>query len=77
MMRLHLGGHLSWYDSQKRSWLEIQLVEPIALSTLVKQLGLPIAEIAVAAVNSQLVAMDDAHVMDSDRVELFPPIGGG
>jgi aldehyde:ferredoxin oxidoreductase len=28
-VRLHLGGHLSWYDPQKRSWLELHLSEPI------------------------------------------------
>ena len=76
-MHLHLGGHLSWYDPQKRSQLEIHLSEPIPLVALVEELGLPPAEIAVAAVNGAMVSLEDARVSDVDRVELFPPIGGG
>ncbi|MDE3092045.1 MAG: MoaD/ThiS family protein [Chloroflexota bacterium] len=76
-MRLHLGGHLSWYDPQKRSWLDIRLSEPTRLSALLDRLGVPVAEIAVAAVNGAAVALEDARVTDSDRVELFPPVGGG
>lgn len=76
-MKLHLGGHLSWYDPQKRAWQEIPLPEPIALRELVLRLGLPAGEIATAAVNGQLVTLQTARVADTDRVELFPPIGGG
>ena len=76
-MRLHLGGHLSWFDPQKRSNLEIQLTQPRQLTDLLQELGVPIAEIAVAAVNGQAIALEDARVTDADRVELYPPVGGG
>ncbi len=76
-MRLHLGGHLSWYDSQKRSWLELSLSEPVTLIELVRQLDLPLGEIAISAVNGQVVSLEEARVSDGDRVELYPPIGGG
>ena len=76
-MRLHLGGHLSWYDPQKRSWLELHLSEPIPLVELVRQLGLPEGEIAVVAVNRRAISLEEAIVSDGDRVELFPPLGGG
>ncbi len=76
-MRLHLGGHLSWYDQQKRSWLELSLSEPVALIELVRQLELPVGEIAISAVNGQVVSLEEARVSDGDRVELYPPIGGG
>jgi len=76
-MRLHLGGHLSWYDPQKRSWLELHLSEPIPLAELVRQLGLPEGEIAVVAVNHRAIALEEAIVWDGDRVELYPPLGGG
>jgi sulfur carrier protein ThiS len=76
-MRLHLGGHLSWYDPQKRSWLELHLPEPISLVELVRQLGLPKAEIAVVAVNRRAISLEAAIVSDGDRVELYPPLGGG
>ncbi len=76
-MRLHLGGHLSWYDQHKRSWLELSLSEPVALIELVRQLELPVGEIAISAVNGQVVSLEEARVSDGDRVELYPPIGGG
>lgn len=76
-MRLHLGGHLSWYDPQKRSWLELHLFEPISLVELVRQLGLPEGEIAVVAVNRRTISLEEAIVSDGDHVELYPPLGGG
>jgi sulfur carrier protein ThiS len=76
-MHLHLGGHLAWYDVQKRARLEIRLAEPIGLLALVQQLGVPPEEIAIAAVNGAAVALGEARVCDDDRVELFPPVGGG
>ena len=76
-MQLHLGGHLSWYDPQKRSWLELHLSEPISLVELVRQLGLPEGEIAVVAVNRRAISLEEAIVSDGDRVELYPPLGGG
>lgn len=76
-MRLHLGGHLSWYDPQKRARLEIPLAQPITLLSLLQQLNVPLAEIAIATVNRVAVALADAQVSDGDSVELFPPVGGG
>jgi len=76
-MRLHLGGHLSWYDPQKRSWLEIYLYEPLSLVELLDQLQVPEDEVALIVVNGRLIELKDARVSDGDRVELYPPIGGG
>ena len=76
-MRLHLGGHLSWYDPQKRSWLEIHLSEPMSLVRLLDQLQVPGEQVALTVVNGRLVELKDARVSDGDRVELYPPIGGG
>ena len=67
-MRLHLGGHLSWYDSQRRSWLELSLSEPTALIELVRQLELPVEEIAISVVNGHAVSLNEVRVSDGDRV---------
>ncbi len=75
-MHLHLAGHLAWYDAQKRAHLEIHLAEPTRLLTLLRQLGVPPEEIAIVVVNDAPVTLD-ARVCDTDRVELFPPVGGG
>jgi len=76
-MRVHLGGHLSWYDTQKRAWLELSQGNPIALLELVRVLGLPPAEIAVAAINRRTVDLETAVAADGDTVEFFTAVGGG
>ncbi len=76
-MHLHLGGHLSWYDPAKRSRLEISLPQPVLLNDLIVTLGLPIAEIAIFVVNGQGASPTETLILDSDHVELFPPVGGG
>lgn len=76
-MRVHLGGHLSWYDAQRRTDVEVRLAERMPLLDLLHQLGVPRGEIIVAAVNGRAVAIDDAWVADDDRVDLYPPVGGG
>lgn len=76
-MRLHLGGHLNWYDPPKRSWLMIQLAEPMLLVELLDRLQVPPGEVALTVVNGRLVSLEDVRVSDGDRVELYPPIGGG
>jgi molybdopterin converting factor small subunit len=76
-MRVHLGGHLSWYDPQKRSWLELMQPRPIAVLVLARQLGVPEAEIAVVTVQRRAVDLATAVATDDDTVEFYPPIGGG
>jgi sulfur carrier protein ThiS len=76
-MRLHLGGHLNWYDAQKRAWLTIRLAEPARLIDLLEQWHLPVGEVALTVINGRLVELAEARITDGDRVELYPPIGGG
>jgi len=76
-MHLHLGGHLNWYDPHKRSWQTIPLAEPVALVRLLDLLQVPQGEVALTVVNGRLVPLEDARVSDGDRVELYPPVGGG
>ena len=76
-MRLHLGGHLSWY-AEKKNWVDVRLAQPTQLKEVLANLGVPIAEIAVGTLNSQaLFSFEDVMVDDVDTVELFPPVGGG
>ena len=77
-MQLYLGGHLSWYAPQKKSWVEVKLSEPTPLVEILKTLGVPVDEIAIGAVNGAAIfSMDHVRVSDGDRVELYPPVGGG
>jgi sulfur carrier protein ThiS len=76
-MRVHLGGHLNWYDPHKRAWLEMYFSAPVTLIELVRQLGVPPEEIAVSVVNGDTVSLENGRAADGDRVEFFPPVGGG
>ncbi|MCI0476175.1 MAG: MoaD/ThiS family protein [Anaerolineales bacterium] len=76
-MHLHLAGHLAWYDAQKRARVEINVPASTLLLDLLRDLKIPVAEIAVVVINGQVVDLATARVTDSDRVELFPPVGGG
>jgi sulfur carrier protein ThiS len=76
-MRVHLGGHLAYYHSQKQSWFEHNLAGAAPLSEVLKQLGIPAAEIALAIVNNELVDIETAVVSDQDTVQFYAPNDGG
>lgn len=76
-MRLHLGGHLNWYDPHKRAWLTLELAQSVPLLDLLEQLQVPAGEVALTVINGRLVELEQARVSDGDQVELYPPIGGG
>ena len=76
-MKVHLGGHLAFYDPEKRSRFEVHLEAETALLDLVRELGIPEAEIAIAAVNRTVVALAEARVGDADRLDLYSAMGGG
>ncbi len=75
-MHIHLGGHLNFYEAHQRAHLEIVVTGALTLAALIEQLSLPRAEIAIATING-VAAEDDAVVMDADRIEFYPPVGGG
>lgn len=77
MVRVHLGGHLNWYDPQKRAWLELRPGALPSVRGLVEQLGLPPGELAVIALNGRLIELDDTPLADGDRIDFYPPMGGG
>ncbi|MDR3573514.1 MAG: aldehyde ferredoxin oxidoreductase C-terminal domain-containing protein [Anaerolineaceae bacterium] len=74
---IHLGGHLSFYSPQKQSHLSLSLNQPTALVGILQGLGLPLAEVAVASVNGELVELAAAQVKPGDKIDLYPPMGGG
>ncbi len=76
-MNVHLGGHLGYYGPQKQSRFTVHLDTPMRLTELLAQLGVPIAEVAVAAINGEPTDVQAAIIQDGDRLDLLPPIGGG
>jgi len=76
-MRIFLGGHLSYFHSDKSSWLETDLQEPVRLIDILNQAGIPTGEIYLVVLNGTLVDLDETIVSDGDELKLFSPIGGG
>ena len=76
-MEVHLGGHLGFYGPGRRSRFEVHLDAQMTLLELIRELGIPEAEIDLAAVNLAIVSLHGARVGDADRLDLYPPMGGG
>jgi sulfur carrier protein ThiS len=76
-MRIHLGGHLAFYDRAKRSRFEVHLEAETSVLDLIRELGIPEAEIALAAIDRTVVKLQEAHVRDADCLDLYPPMSGG
>ncbi|HEY9077635.1 MAG TPA: MoaD/ThiS family protein [Anaerolineaceae bacterium] len=77
-MKLHLGGHLNFFDTGKRSRLEIAVPsEGLPLVDILQNLNVPVGEVAIVAVNGELADLEACRVYPQDSVEVYPPIGGG
>ena len=76
-MRIYLGGHLNFYHPQKERWLEVEIRSSTLLTDVLEALGIPPAEIYLAAVDEELVDLNESIVSNENQVRLFPPVGGG
>jgi sulfur carrier protein ThiS len=76
-MLLHLGGHLSYFDVQNRTHIDLKLETPTRLVDILTQLGIPFGEIYLVIVNDEVISLQEANINPGDKVEVFPPMGGG
>ena len=76
-MRIYLGGHLNFYHPQKDKWLEVNIDQPVLLSEILNEVGIPLNEVQLVAVNGEVSELQSAYVSDQDEVKVFSPIGGG
>jgi len=76
-MRLYLGGFLSFYGPSKQGLIEIHLQERTPLRILLDSLGIPVSHVYLSVVNGEQVILEDAVVIETDEVHLYPPIDGG
>jgi sulfur carrier protein ThiS len=77
MIEVYLGGHLNFYQPEKRNRVSLSVNGRIRLLDMLKQLGIPAEEVAFASVNGEMAELNSALVSPGDRVELYPPMGGG
>jgi sulfur carrier protein ThiS len=76
-IRLHLGGHLKYYDEMQRSNLEVEMTEKQHLEDILIKLKIPVGEIFLVSINGEIVSMANAWINTDDHVQLYPPMGGG
>lgn len=76
-MKLYAGGHLTFYMPGRRHSLEISLPEPTPLREILTRLGIPLPEVALTAVNGELVEAETVIVRDEDVVKVFSAVNGG
>ncbi len=76
-MRIHLGGHLVYYQEQKQAWFIYELSHTAPITEVVAQLGIPLAEIAFFIVNDEVVDLHNKLVDNSDTLQIYPPNDGG
>ncbi len=76
-VKVHLGGHLNWYDPQKRARFELEIQPGMRLDALIAMLGIPAGEAALALLNGSLADPATTCLGNGDYVELFPPSSGG
>ncbi len=76
-MKFYAGGHLTFYMPGRRHSLEIALPQPAPLREVLTQLGIPLPEVALTAVNGELVEAETVMVRDEDVVKVFSAVNGG
>ncbi len=76
-MKLHAGGHLTFYMPGRKHMLELPLREPTPLRDILVQVGIPLSEVALTALNGEQVELDTVLVKDGDVVRVFSSVDGG
>lgn len=77
-MKIHLSGHLVWYQPQHIGDLDIPLDDPTPMVEVLAKLNIPAGEIVLVVVNGELADdLSTVVVSNDDQVDLYPPLGGG
>lgn len=76
-MKLYAGGYLTFYMPDQQPEVIWELSEPIALCDLLKEVGVPAAEVQLVVVNGELADLDQTQIRNHDVVKVFPGVDGG
>jgi len=76
-MKLFAGGHLVFFLPGRRSPVEVSLSSPAPLTVVLAELGIPLGEVNLAAVNGREVDVHEAVVGDEDMVNVISAVDGG
>lgn len=76
-VEIHLGGHLNFFDPEKRNEIRLPIAGEMELSGVLELISLPLAEIAFISKNGEHVDLENTMVLPGDRIDFYPPMGGG
>jgi len=78
-MKVHLWGELGFYGPGRQARFEFPLPVETSVSDALRLMGVPEADIAVFAVNGEVIRLGEAGLTlhDRDRIDCFPPSSGG
>ncbi len=76
-MKLYTGGYLTFYMPERKHSIDIQLNAPTPLRDILAQVGIPLNEVALTAINGEQVELDTVLVKDGDVVRVFSSVDGG
>lgn len=76
-MKLYAGGYLTFYAPDQQPEVDLDLSEPIQLSELLSDIGIPVGDVQLVILNGKIVDLDQAILEDQDEVKVFPGVDGG
>jgi hypothetical protein len=76
-MKLYVDAYLSQYTPAGIRKLELKLIRPIPLNTLLQEQKIPIDEVHLKVVNQEVTHDLERLISDDDEVKLYRAIGGG
>ena len=76
-MKLIAGGHLAFFLPGRKSPVEVFVKCPMPLTVVLADIGIPLGEVSLAAVNGQVVDMHKTIVGDEDEVNVVSAVDGG
>jgi sulfur carrier protein ThiS len=76
-MKLYAGGYLTFYMPDQQPEVDRDLAEPIALSKLLAEMGIPAGDVQLVILNGEIVDLEQAQLKNHDDVKVFPGVDGG
>ena len=76
-MKLIAGGHLAFFLPGRKSPVEVSVKSPVLLMTVLADVGIPLGEVSLAAINGHAVNLHEAVVGDEDDVYVVSAVDGG
>jgi len=77
MVSVSVGGYLGFYTPRHQRKFQFAAGEGLAISEIVRQLGLPQAEVALVSLNGDVVEDFSILVREGDELKLFSVTDGG